>query len=54
MLQPEYNNDAMELHDITALWCAVMNPPVDDESLPGTPVLVEGWEATRRHFKIET
>lgn len=47
----DFGVDAMELHDIVAVWCAIQNPPVADES--GMPQLGEGWKAIKRVFDIE-
>lgn len=49
----EFGKDAMELHDIAAVWCAIENPPVKDEEEGGLPALREGWKATKRKFDIE-
>lgn len=48
-----FGNDAMELHDITAVWCAIENPPVAEEIENGAPLLKAGWKATRRIFDVE-
>lgn len=46
----QFGKDAMELHDIVAVWCAIDNPPFAD----GEPVnLAPGWEVTTRVFDIE-
>ncbi|KAL0956158.1 hypothetical protein HGRIS_002319 [Hohenbuehelia grisea] len=45
----EFGKDAMELHDIVAVWCAIENPPVADAATP----LNRGWKASRRTFEIE-
>lgn len=46
-----YGKDAMELHDIVAVWCAMENPPVrgDQEGNALSP----GWSVLRRIFDIE-
>ena len=49
----EFGNDAMELHDVTAVWCAIENPPVAEEIEEGVPVLKRDWKATRRIFDVE-
>ena len=49
----ESGKDAMELHDIVAVWCAIENPPVDDEGIDRMPKLEKGWKATKRVFDIE-
>ncbi len=48
-----YGKDAMELHDIVAVWCAIECPP--REAIPGTgrPQLKAGWGVTKRIFDIE-
>lgn len=48
----EFGKDAMELHDVVAMWCAANNPPnaVEDGTLPG---LSEGWTVVHRLFQIE-
>ncbi|KXN90166.1 hypothetical protein AN958_04656, partial [Leucoagaricus sp. SymC.cos] len=46
-----YGKDAMELHDIVAVWCAIENPPVPDSREKDT--LATGWGALRRFFDIE-
>ncbi|KAJ3756877.1 nucleoside hydrolase [Lentinula raphanica] len=48
----EYESDAMELHDIVAVWCAIAYPPFADESRIGTNT-VPGWKAIKRRFEIE-
>ncbi|KAF9474573.1 nucleoside hydrolase [Pholiota conissans] len=46
----QFGKDAMELHDIVAIWCAIENPPfADDEPM----TLAAGWEGTPRVFDIE-
>lgn len=46
----QFGKDAMELHDIVAVWCATANPPfADDES----GKLAPGWHGSRRIFDIE-
>ena len=51
----EFGKDAMELHDITAVWCAIENPPVREEDLDpaALPLLQQGWKAMRRKFDVE-
>lgn len=46
-----YGKDAMELHDVVAVWCAMENPPVPDGE-PGE-FLAPGWGMLRRVFDIE-
>ncbi|KAG7090896.1 hypothetical protein E1B28_009975 [Marasmius oreades] len=41
-----FGKDAMELHDIVAVWCAISH-------LPSSEVLASGWVAERRIFDIE-
>ncbi|KAJ7647592.1 nucleoside hydrolase [Roridomyces roridus] len=41
-----FGKDAMELHDIVAMWCAIENPP-------GVDTLAVGWKARNRVFDIE-
>ena len=48
-----YGKDAMELHDIVAVWCALANPPVEVEAAGAVPTLQPGWKASRRKFQIE-
>lgn len=43
----QFGKDAMELHDIVAVWCAIENPPVADLSM------APGWEGRTRIFEIE-
>lgn len=49
----EFGKDAMELHDIVAVWCAIDNPPVADEVPGAPPALQHGWKAAQRRFDIE-
>ncbi|KAF9268811.1 nucleoside hydrolase [Marasmius fiardii PR-910] len=42
-----FGKDAMELHDIVAVWCAISIPPSSAENL------APGWMAERRIFDIE-
>ncbi|KAJ7668429.1 Inosine/uridine-preferring nucleoside hydrolase domain-containing protein [Mycena polygramma] len=46
----QFGKDAMELHDIVAMWCAIENPPVPDGF---ENVLASGWSARSRNFDIE-
>ncbi|TFY67928.1 hypothetical protein EVJ58_g1321 [Rhodofomes roseus] len=48
-----YGKDAMELHDIVAVWCAIANPPVEVETAGTLPKLEPGWKASQRKFQIE-
>ena len=48
-----FGKDALELHDVVAVWCAIENPPetvVKENALPG---LSPGWTAVKRKFDIE-
>ncbi|EIN11701.1 nucleoside hydrolase [Punctularia strigosozonata HHB-11173 SS5] len=49
----EFGKDAIELHDPVAVWCAIENPPVENETVGGIPQLQEGWRATERKFEVE-
>ncbi|KAI0949624.1 hypothetical protein AcW1_009173 [Taiwanofungus camphoratus] len=49
----EFGKDAMELHDIVAVWCAIENPPVASEVVGAIPTLQEGWKAVKRKFNAE-
>ncbi|KAI9062938.1 nucleoside hydrolase [Trametes sanguinea] len=49
----EFGKDAMELHDIAAVWCAIENPPVKDEHEDALPTLQHGWKVVKRKFDIE-
>ncbi|KAI1794101.1 nucleoside hydrolase [Ganoderma leucocontextum] len=51
----ELGKDAMELHDIAAVWCAIENPPVKEQDQDPTalPILRQGWTAARRKFEVE-
>ncbi|KAF9474572.1 nucleoside hydrolase [Pholiota conissans] len=46
----QFGKDAMELHDIVAVWCAIENPPFADNQ-PMT--LGAGWKGRPRVFDIE-
>jgi len=46
-----YGKDAMELHDIVAVWCAIENPPIQEGGETGT--LSPGWKGLYRTFDIE-
>ncbi|KAF8629242.1 hypothetical protein AX17_005821 [Amanita inopinata Kibby_2008] len=41
----KFGKDAMELHDIVAVWCAIENPP--------SMQLNNGWQASERKFDVE-
>lgn len=48
-----FGKDALELHDVVAVWCAIENPPevvAEENALPG---LSPGWAAVKRKFDIE-
>ncbi|RPD74261.1 nucleoside hydrolase [Lentinus tigrinus ALCF2SS1-7] len=52
----EFGKDAMELHDIAAVWCAIANPPVGGSvqtAAGAIPVLQDGWKASLRKFEVE-
>lgn len=49
----EFGTDGMELHDIVAVWCAIENPPVQNEAIEAIPKLQTGWKANKRKFEIE-
>ncbi|PBK86935.1 nucleoside hydrolase [Armillaria gallica] len=42
----QFGKDAMELHDIVAVWCAIANPP-------SSTTLSPGWGMHKRTFEIE-
>lgn len=46
-----FGKDAMELHDIVAVWCAIYNPPMPDGAIPNA--LGDGWKSKQRHFDVE-
>lgn len=47
----EFGKDAMELHDVVAVWFAANNPPCNEEHV--LPKLIDGWEAHLRLFQVE-
>lgn len=47
----EFGKDAMELHDIVAVWCAIANPPMGKNTEDG--ILSPGWRMVKRKFEIE-
>ncbi|KAG2015890.1 uridine nucleosidase [Coprinopsis cinerea AmutBmut pab1-1] len=50
----EFGNDAIELHDIVAVWCAIENPPGEADPEATNPCsLGIGWRARKRIFDIE-
>jgi len=42
----QFGKDAMELHDIVAVWFAVSNPSQED-------ALSSGWKMSKRIFDVE-
>ncbi|KAF9047333.1 Inosine/uridine-preferring nucleoside hydrolase domain-containing protein [Panaeolus papilionaceus] len=46
----QFGKDAMELHDIVAVWCAAENPPAPEG---GPPTLARGWLVNYRFFQVE-
>lgn len=46
----EFGSDAVELHDIVAVWCAIENPPFGEDDVICTG---EGWHTRNRIFDIE-
>ena len=46
----QFGKDAMELHDIVAIWCAINHPSLPDYA-PIT--FADGWKAHARVFDIE-
>lgn len=46
----QFGKDALELHDIVAVWCAIENPPFPDDA-PMT--LAPDWQGCNRIFDIE-
>lgn len=48
-----FGKDAMELHDVVAVWCAIANPPVAEEAVGAIPRIQAGWQATKRKFEVE-
>ncbi|KAI0823733.1 nucleoside hydrolase [Trametes gibbosa] len=49
----EFGKDAMELHDIAAVWCAIANPPVKGDEEGTLPTLQDGWKVAKRKFDVE-
>jgi len=47
-----FGKDAMELHDIVVIWCAMENHPLSDDKHE-EPCIKPGWHALRRIFDIE-
>lgn len=48
----EWGKDALELHDIVAIWCAMENPP-EINPVGGLPGMSPGWAIAERTFDIE-
>ncbi|KAI0093232.1 nucleoside hydrolase [Irpex rosettiformis] len=48
-----FGKDAMELHDIVAVWFATQNPPSASQEGDVAHSLREGWAAVPRHFQVE-
>ncbi|KAG9316698.1 nucleoside hydrolase [Chiua virens] len=48
-----FGKDALEMHDVVALWCAIENPPETIVNRNGLPTLSPGWAVARRKFDIE-
>lgn len=48
----QFGKDAMELHDIVAVWCA-MQDPSEVEKGEERPFLANRWKGAYRHFQIE-
>jgi hypothetical protein len=48
-----FGKDAMEMHDVVAVWCAIENPPIANEGGNGMPTLGMGWKCLKREFDIE-
>jgi hypothetical protein len=48
----EWGKDALELHDIVAIWCAIENPP-EINPVGGLPGMSTGWSVAERTFDIE-
>ena len=46
----QFGKDAMELHDVVAVWCAIENPPLLDAA---PMVLAPDWQGCKRIFDIE-
>ncbi|KAF5325618.1 hypothetical protein D9611_000107 [Ephemerocybe angulata] len=49
----EFGKDAMELHDITAIWCAICGTPPYLKPTDNAYPLPTGWRARKRVFDIE-
>jgi len=45
--------DALMLHDPLAVWCAIANPPIKEDTGDGQPRMQKGWGCQSRIFDIE-
>lgn len=48
-----FGEDAMELHDVAAIWCAIESPPIQTNISANTCPLNNGWRARKRILDIE-
>ena len=48
-----FGSDAMELHDIVAVWCAIENSHILLQDLSVSSPLAKGWKAVKREFAVE-
>lgn len=48
-----FGKDTLELHDPVAIWCAIENPPCEEEVKGQGPTLQQGWKSVRRQFQVE-
>lgn len=46
----QFGKDAVELHDVVAVWCAIENPPLLDTA---SMSLAPDWQGCKRIFDIE-
>jgi hypothetical protein len=46
----QFGKDAMELHDVVAVWCAIAHPPFQEHE---AMTIATGWKAHARIFDIE-
>jgi len=46
----QFGKDALELHDVVAVWCAIENPPLLDDA---PMALAPDWQGYKRIFDIE-
>ncbi|KIJ67869.1 hypothetical protein HYDPIDRAFT_25334 [Hydnomerulius pinastri MD-312] len=49
----DFGKDALELHDIVAIWCAIDNPPDASAKKNDLPGMSPGWAVAKRKFDIE-